>query len=332
MPVPAGRYPRCKGKSESPAEIYDEPHHRSSFHEVDAGRSDASRRRDSLEKKKTILSKEPAFPRIIDVNTHNVEERGFFCYMSKKKAEGYKRKLSWLKVRLNEGMRIKILELPDRGFIEYIPGENTWRAVHADGYLFIHCLWVVGRSKGRGFASALLSECIADAVQSNARGVAMVTSEKVWMPGRRILEKHGFECVETAPPAFSLMVKKLRKHPSPSFAGDWEKKAHAFGKGLTVIRSDQCPYITDATSFALNAAERAGVKSRIIELKSRDDVLCKSPSPYGVFGLVLDGQLLSYHYQLDKDLLPLLTGRAGITSELPPRRRESSERRQSRQE
>jgi hypothetical protein len=31
-----------------------------------------------------------------------------------------------------------------------------------------------------------------------------------------------------------------------------------------------------------------------------------SPSPYGVFGLVLDGRLLSYYYQLEKDLVPLL--------------------------
>lgn len=42
-----------------------------------------------------------------------------------------------------------MLELPERGFIEYLPGEHAWRAVHADGYLFIHCLWVVGKSKGK---------------------------------------------------------------------------------------------------------------------------------------------------------------------------------------
>lgn len=253
--------------------------------------------------KKVAAAKETA---IIDVNAENIDRRGFFCYMSKKKAVGYRRKLTWLHARLSEGMRIKLLELPDRGFIEYLPGERAWRAVNSEGYLFIHCLWVVGRSKGRGFASALINECMADAVRSGARGVAMVTSEKVWMPGRRILEKHGFECVDTAPPAFSLMVKKFRECPSPAFAGNWEKKAQAFGKGLTVIRSDQCPYIVDATSIALDTAEKAGVKSRVIELESREDVLRHSPSPYGVFGLILNGRLLSYHYQLEKDLLPLL--------------------------
>jgi hypothetical protein len=247
---------------------------------------------------------------LIDVGTENVDKTGFFCFMSKKKSEGYQRKLCWLKERFAEGMSIKMLALPQRGFIEYIPGEHAWRAVHADAYMLIHCLWVVGKSKGHGFSSALLDACVADAKKQRMKGVAMVTSEKVWMAGRRVLDKHGFECVDTAPPGFSLMVKKLGKHPSPSFAGGWDDKAKAFGKGLTVIRSAQCPYIVDAANTAVATAAKAGVKSRTVELRSRDDLLRLSPSPYGVFGLVLDGKLLSYHYLLEMDLLPLLQGGA----------------------
>lgn len=87
-------------------------------------------------------------PEILDVAAGNVDQTGFFCFMSKKKSEGYQRKLRWLKERFAEGMSIKMLALPQRGFIEYIPGEHAWRAVHADGYMLIHCLWVVGKSKG----------------------------------------------------------------------------------------------------------------------------------------------------------------------------------------
>jgi GNAT superfamily N-acetyltransferase len=201
-----------------------------------------------------------------------------------------------------------MLALPERGFIEYIPGEQAWRAVHADGYLFIHCLWVVGKSKGRGFASTLLEECVAEARQRKMKGVAVVASEKVWMAGPGVFEKHGFKLVDTAPPAFALLVKSFAGHPLPRFAGKWEEKARALGKGLTIVRSDQCPYIVDATATAMAAAEKAGVRSRVLQLESREDVLRYSPSPYGVFGLVLDGRLLSYHYQLEKDLLPLLRG------------------------
>jgi GNAT superfamily N-acetyltransferase len=241
------------------------------------------------------------------VSAETVDKTGFFCFMSKKKSEGYGRKLAWLKDRFSEGMRIKMLTLPERGFIEYIPGEYAWRAVRADGYMVIHCLWVVGKSRGKGFSGALLDACLEDAKKHKMKGVAMVTSEKVWLAGRGVLDRTEFECVDTAPPAFSLMVKKFGNHPSPSFAGDWEKKAEAFGKGLTVLRSDQCPYIVDAAGTALAAAAKAGVVGRTVDLQSREDVLRLSPSAYGAFGLVLDGRLLSYHYQLEKDLLPLLT-------------------------
>ena len=92
---------------------------------------------------------------IVTVDLTNVDERGFFCYKSKPKSVGYKQKLSWLKARLAEGMRIKILYENGRsvGFVEYIPGEFAWRVVQAKGYMVIHCLWVVGRGKRKGYGS-----------------------------------------------------------------------------------------------------------------------------------------------------------------------------------
>ena len=104
-----------------------------------------------MTKPKAKDSSSAPFSEIITVTAQNIETTGFFCYMSKKKSEGYGRKLKWLRDRFGEGMCIKLLKLPERGFIEYIPGEHAWRAIHADGYLFIHCLWVVGKSKGKGF-------------------------------------------------------------------------------------------------------------------------------------------------------------------------------------
>ena len=73
--------------------------------------------------------------------------------IEKPKAEGYSRKLTWLKNRFSEGMKIKIVYENGRsvGFIEYIPGESAWRAVNADNYLVIHCIGVVGRGKKKGY-------------------------------------------------------------------------------------------------------------------------------------------------------------------------------------
>ncbi|MBN1938739.1 MAG: GNAT family N-acetyltransferase [Candidatus Aminicenantes bacterium] len=243
---------------------------------------------------------------IIDVDASHVARTGFFCYMSKKKAPGYGLKFRWLEKRFAERLRIKMLELPERGFIEYLPGEYAWRAIEAKGYMAVHCLWVVGKSKGRGYGKVLLNACVEDAKRAGMKGVAMVASEGPWLAGKRVLERAGFECVDTAPPSFSLMVKVFGKNPKPRFSGDWEKKAALFGKGLTVIRTDQCPYIEDAATSAVEAAAKAKVKSRVVELKSAAEIREKSPSAYGAFGLVFNGRLISYHYLLEKDLWPLL--------------------------
>ena len=79
--------------------------------------------------------------RMVTVDVANVAEHGFFCFKSKPKSEGYRRKLAWLKQRFAEGMQLKIVYEDRRqvGFVEFIPGEFTWRAVNAKDYLLEFC-------------------------------------------------------------------------------------------------------------------------------------------------------------------------------------------------
>ncbi len=244
---------------------------------------------------------------LIEVDALNVEDAGFFCYMSKPKSEGYQRKLHWLKARFAEGMRIKMLRLPERGFIEYIPGEYAWRPVDARGYMFIHCLWIVGRSKKKGHATLLLNECIADAQKARMQGVAMVTSRGNWLVDKNPLLKLGFEVIDQAPPAFELLALKFSDAPSPAFTSGWQDKMDRLGTGLTVFRTDQCPYIENAVTAALEAAQEADIPSQVIELKSSQEVRDLAPCAYGVFSIVVNGQLLSYFGMGKADLLQRLT-------------------------
>jgi GNAT superfamily N-acetyltransferase len=239
---------------------------------------------------------------IIDVNSDNVSETGFFCRMSRSQSEGNQRKYEWLKARFAEGMRMKLLPLPLRGYIEYIPGEYAWRPVRAKGYMFIHCIWVVGKSKGKGYAKILLDECIKDAQKLRMRGVAMVCSGN-WLVRKEFLERRGFVSVDKAPPSFELMVKKFGNFPSPTFTNDWAGKAAKCGNCLTVLRTDQCPYLDDATRIVLDTAKELGLDCKVIELKSCRDVQRLSPSAFGVFSIVYDGKLLSYHYLLKEELI-----------------------------
>jgi GNAT superfamily N-acetyltransferase len=184
--------------------------------------------------------------KIIDLNLDNVTGFGL-CGYKNIKQEGYKRKTDWLKKRFKEGMTIKILDSPQDGsvgMIEYVPGEFAWRPVQAKGYMFIHCLFVVFKKyKDKGYGSLLVKECLKDAKSQKMLGVAVVTRKGTWMAGKELFIKLGFEVVDTAAPDFELLVKKFKKSaPSPRFKGDWEKRLAKYGKGTTIIYSDQCPY------------------------------------------------------------------------------------------
>ena len=247
---------------------------------------------------------------IIAVNATNVAQYGFFCRKSKPKSEGYRRKLDWLEQRFSEDMRIKIVYEDGRsvGLIEYIPGEFTWRAVRAKGYMVIHCLWVVGRAKGKGYGSRLLNDCVEDARRMQKHGVAVVTRSGGYLVGKKIFLKNGFEPVDQAPPSFELLVKKFGDAPSPAFPQDWEERLGCYGSGLTIIRSDQCPYINDAVKKMLETAGEIGIQTQVVELGNCQEAQDLAPSAYGIFNVVYNGKLLTadFHPISKKELLKRL--------------------------
>lgn len=245
---------------------------------------------------------------IVAVGAENLADRGFFCRKSKMRTVGNLRTLAWVSNELDNGLGIEILYEDGRsvGFVEYAPGEHAWRAVHAPGYLVIHCIWVVGRAKGQGYGAALLERVEATARNLGANGVAMVTSSGVWLADNQLLLAHGYEPGDHAPPSFQLMVKPFRKAPPPTFPTDWDRRAAAFGDGLTIVTTDQCPYLDDAEQAVIQGAQQMGIPVEIAKLATAQDVQARSPSAFGIFGVVLAGKLLSYHYLLEKDLMALV--------------------------
>lgn len=246
---------------------------------------------------------------ITTVTPENVEKTGFFCYMSKKKEVGYAKKMAWVKDRLDEGMQIKMFLPPEgRGFIEYIPGEYAWRGVEAAGYMFIHCLWIVGKTRGQGHARLLLNECIGDAKKAGMHGVAVLASTLTWLPPSKFISKNGFQQVATTAPGFVLMALPFDNSPLPTFSADWKARQRECGDGLTLFRDDQCPYVENIVKYYQKAADEVGVPCRVIELKTADDVRKLSPSPYGTFNAVLNGKLLDYRFMQHQDLVALMRG------------------------
>ena len=50
-------------------------------------------------------------------------------------------KKEWLKQRFEEGLVFYRSGERGKCFIEYIPAENAWVPIDADGYMYIDCLW-----------------------------------------------------------------------------------------------------------------------------------------------------------------------------------------------
>ena len=237
--------------------------------------------------------------RIIDMNAENIFDYGF-CGTKNPQHIGCRRKAEWFKRRQKEGMKYKVLFSEEKGtvgMIEYIPGEYAWRAVEAKGYMVIHCLCIFHKPyREKGIASRMIDECIEDAKRENMHGVAVVTREGAWMVGKDLFVKKGFEIVDHAEPDFELLVKKFKKDaPEPKFKGNWDNILARHDKGLTILWSDQCPYIAKSIGeIRETIKERYGIKANFIEMNNHEQAQ-NAPSPYAIFSLIYDGELLAFH-------------------------------------
>lgn len=222
------------------------------------------------------------------------------CGYKDPKLPGYQQKLEWLRGRFEEGMRIKILHAEKDGAIgsiEYLPGQYAWRGIHAPGYMVIHCLFILKKTyKGKGYGSSMIKACEKDALEQKMYGVAVVASKSTWMAKQEIFLKNGYQLIEEAPPHYQLLVKRFRDDaPPPAFSGNWKDKLARYAQGLTILHSNQCPYVTKAISeIPPVAKEQFGIEPTIVELPNYR-LAQDSPNPYGIFSIIWNGELVADH-------------------------------------
>lgn len=246
---------------------------------------------------------------IVELNSNNLSEYGYFCLKSQPNSRGYLGKAKWTEERISEGLKYFLLcnnKKSSRGFIEYIPSEYAWRVLHAENYIVIHCLWAT--VTGQGYGSYLIKKCIEDAKAQNKYGVVVITnSDENWIPTKDIFIKNNFTLLDTTAFSFELLVYKFGDYPDPYFPNDWEERARNFGDGLTILRSYQCPYIEVATNNFIDGAKKLGIDPKIIDIKTRDEMMSLAPSPYGVFNVVFNGEFLTFHRQTVRSVIKKLS-------------------------
>lgn len=115
----------------------------------------------------------------IRVTKENLQEEHICCAISNNNDIQVASKKAWLERMFDDGL--VFLKSTERGkcFIEYIPAENAWNPINADGYMYIDCLWVSGSFKGHGYSSDLLNACINDSMEKREkRPVHLVGGEE----------------------------------------------------------------------------------------------------------------------------------------------------------
>ena len=181
--------------------------------------------------------------------------------------------------------------------LEYIPDKYAHRPVDAEGYMFIHCVFVGFKKefKGKGYASLLIDECIREARLAGMKGVAVVTRKGAFMAKKDIFVKKGFVLVDEAKPDFKLLALKFSEEaPNPKFR-DMKKTLKKYTKGLFVFRSPQCPYTEKNVNAILESAKaKFDLKPNLVDLEDSIAVQ-NSPCAFGTFCIVYNGEIISHH-------------------------------------
>lgn len=238
--------------------------------------------------------------KIIDLTPENIADYGVCGYKDVQKHVELRKKIEWFKEYYSRGLRIKTIFSQKSGYqgmLEYIPGEYAHRPVDANGYMFIHCVFVGFKKefKGKGFASLLIDDCIKEAKENKMSGVAVVTRKGSFMAGNDIFLKKGFQIIDSAKPDFDLLVLKFDKNAKdPKFKADMSETLKTYNEGLTIIRSAQCPYTEKNVNAIIDTAKQLNLKTSVLDLKDAREAQ-KVPCPFGTFCLIYNGKIISHH-------------------------------------
>ena len=239
--------------------------------------------------------------KIIDLTPDNIADYGVCGYKNVEKHFELRKKIQWFKKYYPKGLRIKVIMSKAGGYqgmLEYIPGKYAHRPVNAQGYMFIHCVFVGFKKeyKGKGFASILIDECIRDAEKEKMLGVAVVTRKGPFMVNKDIFLKKGFKVIDSIKPDFDLLVKKFNENSKdPMFKSDITDNLKNYQKGLYVIRSPQCPYTEKNVNSILESAKnKFNLKTNLIDLKDSYAVQ-NIPCAFGTFCIIYNGEVISHH-------------------------------------
>ena len=245
----------------------------------------------------------------IRVTKENLEKEHICCAISNNKDVQVSSKKAWLFDRFDEGL--VFLKSTERGkcFIEYIPAENAWVPIKADGYMYIDCLWVSGSFKGHRYSSDLLNACIADSKEKGKKGLCILCASKKmpFLADPKFLKYKGFVVGDEADNGIQLMHLPFdQKAEAPKFK-ECAKHPQIDEQGYVLYYTSQCPFNAKYVPIVEQTAKENGIPFRAVHLESREDAQ-NAPTPVTNYALFHDGKYVTNEQMNDKKFLKLVNG------------------------
>ncbi len=248
----------------------------------------------------------------IRVTKDNLEEEHICCAISNNKDEQVSSKKAWLKERFEEGL--VFLKSTERGkcFIEYIPAENAWNPIDAEGYMYIDCLWVSGSSKGHGYSSELLEECIRDSKVKGRKGLCILSSAKKrpFLADPKFLEHKGFTVCDEADNGIQLWYLPFDAEAVRPAFKSCARHPHIDTDGYVLYYTSQCPFNAKYVPVVKKTAEEHGIPFRAVHIQSREDAQ-QAPTPVTTYALFCRGEYLTNEQMNERKFLKLLETTGG---------------------
>lgn len=243
----------------------------------------------------------------IRVTKDNIEQEHICCAISNNKDVQVASKKAWLADRFNEGL--VFLKSVERGkcFIEYIPAENAWNPIDAEGYLYIDCLWVSGSFKGHGYSTDLLEACVQDGKAQGKKGLCILSSakKKPFLADPKYLRHKGFAVADAADNGVQLWYLPFSPEARPPRIKECAKHPRVDEPGFVLYYTHQCPFNAKYVPVVEATAKEQGVPFRAIRLDSKEAAQ-NAPTPITTYALFRDGEYLTNEQMNDKRFLKLL--------------------------
>ena len=244
----------------------------------------------------------------IRVTKENIENEHICCAISNNKDIQVSSKKAWLSERFDDGL--VFLKSTERGkcFIEYIPAENAWDPLIAEGYMYIDCLWVSGSFKGHGYSNDLLNACIEDSKTKGKKGLCILSSakKKPFLADPKFLIYKGFSVCDEADNGVQRWYLPFTDDAGLPRFRDCAKHPHIDEQGYVLYYTSQCPFNAKYVPILEQTAKELGVPFKAVHIETKEDAQ-NAPTPITTYALFYNGEYLTNEQMNDKKFIKLIS-------------------------